>query len=118
GGGFMRAGPLPVFGILVALYVALAPRLRRARLRLGLGLVCSDRVRLDLSRLVLAEHRLVFRLGDCAADGSRATRRMMRALALCIGIMANAAYAQGAAYTEVFYPSGSLRIQAYLYRPQ
>jgi len=43
---------------------------------------------------------------------------MMRALALCIGIMANAAYAQGAAYTEVFYPSGSLRIQAYLYRPQ
>ena len=43
---------------------------------------------------------------------------MMRALALCIGIMASAAYAQGAAYTEVFYPSGSLRIQAYLYRPQ
>ncbi|TMH69036.1 MAG: hypothetical protein E6H57_09935 [Betaproteobacteria bacterium] len=50
--------------------------------------------------------------------GSRATRCMMRALALCIGIMASAAYAQGDAYTEVFYPSGSLRIQAYLYRPQ
>jgi dienelactone hydrolase len=41
----------------------------------------------------------------------------MRALALCIGIVASAAYAQGDAYTEVFYPSGSLRIQAYLYRP-
>ena len=41
----------------------------------------------------------------------------MRTLALCIGIVASAAYAQGDAYTEVFYSSGSLRIQAYLYRP-
>ena len=41
----------------------------------------------------------------------------MRTLALCTGIVASAAYAQGDAYTEVFYSSGSLRIQAYLYRP-
>ena len=43
---------------------------------------------------------------------------MLRALALSIGIAATAVHAQGDAYTEVFYPSGNLRIQAYLYRPQ
>ena len=37
---------------------------------------------------------------------------------MCLVITASAAYAQGDAYTEMFYPSGSLRIQAYLYRPQ
>src|SRR5882762_9468591 len=42
----------------------------------------------------------------------------MRALALCVGLMASAAHAQSDAYTELFYPSGGLRIQAYLYRPQ
>src|SRR2546428_10344952 len=42
----------------------------------------------------------------------------MRALALCVGIVASAAHAQGDAYTELFYSSGGLKIQAYLYRPQ
>jgi dienelactone hydrolase len=42
---------------------------------------------------------------------------MIRVLALCIGIVASAANAQRDAYTEVFYQSGDLRIQAYLYRP-
>ena len=44
--------------------------------------------------------------------------RMMRACALCAGLFASAAQAQSDAYTELSYPSGSLRIQAYLYRPQ
>jgi len=43
---------------------------------------------------------------------------VFRALVVCILTTATAAQAQGDAYTELFYPSGSLRIQAYLYRPQ
>ncbi|HYR35982.1 MAG TPA: alpha/beta fold hydrolase [Burkholderiales bacterium] len=43
---------------------------------------------------------------------------MMRALAICFGLMASTAHAQGGTYTELFYASGSLRIQTYLYRPQ
>jgi len=43
---------------------------------------------------------------------------MIRAIALCVGLIAGAAQAQSDSYTEFFYPSGSLRIQAYLYRPQ
>jgi dienelactone hydrolase len=45
------------------------------------------------------------------------TVRMMRAFALCAALVAGAAQAEGDAYTELFYPSGGLRIQAYLYRP-
>ncbi len=42
-------------------------------------------------------------------------------LSVCLCLVAVAAQSQSpadAAYTEVFYPSGSLRIQAYLYKPQ
>src|SRR5712691_10486336 len=41
-------------------------------------------------------------------------------LSVCLCLVAAAAQRQSpadAAYTEVFYPSGSLRIQAYLYKP-
>jgi dienelactone hydrolase len=41
-------------------------------------------------------------------------------LSVCLCLVAAAAHSQSptdSAYTEVFYPSGSLRIQAYLYKP-
>ena len=41
-------------------------------------------------------------------------------LSVCLCLVAAAAHSQpptDSAYTEMFYPSGSLRIQAYLYKP-
>src|SRR5262249_48230673 len=81
-------------------------------------MTCESMIRQNSTRS--SQHERVF-----VMYGQIRAMNMMRVsatllLSVCLCLVAAAAHSQSptdSAYTEVFYPSGSLRIQAYLYKP-